>query len=69
MSEKTMQLLPTGQQAYLMRILNNRQFFKNIGKKFVSVEKSMIDNCYKVYLLEHLERSAFDDEIVEYIEL
>ena len=53
MSEKTMQLLPTGQQAYLMRILNNRQFFKNIGKRFVSVEKSMIDNCYKVYLLEH----------------
>ena len=68
MKETTINLLSMDQRNYLTRILSNKEFFKNKGKKYVSVEKS-IDGSYKVFLLEHLERGSFDDEIVEYIEL
>ena len=68
MKETTINLLSMDQRNYLTRILSNKEFFKNKGKKNVSVEKS-IDGYYKVFLLEHLERGSFDGEIVEYIEL
>ena len=68
MRETTINLLSMDQRNYLSRILASREHFKNIGKKYISVEKS-IDGYYKVFLLEHLERGCFDGEIVEYIEL
>ena len=69
MKETTINLLSLDQQIYLEKILRNRELFKARGKKFVSVEKSMISDNYGVYLLGHLERSIFDGELVEYIEL
>ena len=68
MSENTMNLLSMDQQAYLLRILNDREFFRSKGKKYVSVEKDW-DGGYKVYLLDSLIRGSLDLEIVEYIEL
>ena len=69
MKETTINLLSLEQQIYLEKILRNRELFKARGKKFVSVEKSIIDNCYKVYLLDSLERSILDGELLEYLEL
>jgi hypothetical protein len=69
MKETTINLLSLDQQIYLEKILRNRELFKSRGKKFVSVEKSTMGDYYAVYLLEHLERSIFDGELVEYIEL
>ena len=69
MKETTINLLSLDQQIYLEKILRNRELFKSKGKKFVSVEGSIVDNYYKVYLLDSLERSIFDGELVEYIEL
>ncbi len=69
MKETTINLLSLDQQIYLEKILRNRELFKSKGKKFVSVESSIVDNYYKVYLLDSLERSIFDGELVEYIEL
>ena len=69
MKETTINLLSLDQQIYLEKILRNRELFKTRGKKFVSVEKSIMGDYYAVYLLEHLERSIFGGELVEYIEL
>ena len=69
MKESTIKLLSMDQQIYLEKILKSRELFKSRGNKFVSVEKSMISDNYGVYLLGHLERSIFDGELVEYIEL
>lgn len=69
MKESTIKLLSMDQQIYLEKILRNREYFKRMGKKYVSVENSIVDNYYKVYLLDSLERSIFDGDIIEYIEL
>ena len=69
MKETTINLLSLDQQIYLEKILRNRELFKSKGKKFVSVEKSTMGDYYAVYLLDSLERSIFDGELVEYIEL
>ena len=68
MKETTINLLSMDQRNYLTRILSNKEFFKNKGKKYVSVEKDW-DGGYKVYLLDSLIRGSLDLEIVEYIEL
>ena len=55
MKETTINLLSLDQQIQLEKILRNRELFKSRGKKFVSVEGSIVDNYYKVYLLDSLE--------------
>ena len=70
MKESTMNLLCESQRNYLLNILKNRELIKAKGKKYVTVERDFFEeNEYKVYLVNDLERSSFDLEIVEYIEL
>lgn len=64
-----MKLLSMNQRLYLTKILNSKEHFKKLGKKYVSVESSIVDNIYRVYLLDDLSRGLFDGEIIEYVEL
>ena len=69
MSENTIKLLSEHQRGYLKKVLKNREYFKKLGKKYVTVEKSIFSDEYKVYLQDYLEGKLFDNDIVEYIEL
>ena len=69
MSEKTMKLLSKHQKAYLVKVLKNREYFKKLGKNYITVEQSLFDNEYKIYLYECLENRLFNNEIIEYMEL
>ena len=69
MKETTINLLSEVQVNYLKRILADRKHWKAIGKKYVTVEKSIIDGEYKVFLLTDLMRYMFDNEIIDYVEL
>ena len=70
MKESTIKLLAMDQRNYLSRVLESREYFKSIGKKYITVERDFFyEDEYRVYLTDTLERGHFDLEIVEYIEL
>ena len=52
MSEKTMKLLSKHQKTYLVKVLKNREYFKKLGKNYITVEQSLFDDEYKIYLYE-----------------
>lgn len=69
MKETTINLLSEVQANYLKRILADREHWKARGRKYVTVEKSIIDGEYKVFLLTDLMGYTFDNEIIDYVEL
>ena len=57
---------------YMERVLTDPeliQFFKNNGKRYATIEYSIIDSSYKFFVVDNLIPTPFRGEIVEYVEL